>query len=934
MKRYKILLLALAVGGSSQTFAQLPKSAMEYMLQRPKVSKFYKNKTFGDHLFMEGGLGATTVFTKSASAYMNKPAVQGTVAVGDWITPEHGLRLGVNGGQYKLGNTETKFAGVSLDYLLNITALSQREYYSPKPFEVYGVFGGEYQYSHIDGENKDVFGAHVGLRGQVRLSDYTYLYVEPRLGMYTDELIHSKNWRGYRPAGQLMAGVGYRLLQESKGRNRASYLTSGSFLDDTYMQFLGGARAIINSNPATWQDYMGARAAFRMGKWFDPYSALQLELNAGFNDQNDGKPRNKAVGAGLSYVWNMHNTFGGYNPNRIFYVNALAGGSVNVSAGGEGRNTTFGIGGGLQGNFRLAKGVDFFIEPRFDAYQQKYASKASTAGKWDVVASLMGGFTFKQGLNTKAERLHNEDFKSLTPYDNMFIEGGIGGTMPVTRSSAAHPFDYVRPKAFAAIGKWFNAISGTRIWAEGEQLTDSRKKRVKVMALGADYLWNMTNTFHGYDPERRAELIGGLGINIATRNQSHKVDLGANASVKGLLHLNKMWGLYLEPQVRVYGDKFLPNSTNPLDLDISAALLAGIQISFGGYSPADNMPIYEESGKHSFFSVAGGIWSPVSGIRNTDNYGLQGRISYGRWYTPVSAWRINAGGFYRNPNHHYVRATLGADYMADLSTLSYGYNPDRVVITRALLGANFGADYAKGKAYFSPDIHVGGQLAFRVSPSIELYAEPQVSYVFGERYGSRTLRMHPSAYIGLNYNFGGAKDDEKNISAPDKNSFVSFAIGTGVNTQNVVAISPFGRKLTLDFDVSYGKWITGLHGFRAGLYNSTLQVRGKHNSNITSFHADYMLNLLSATTSESTEDQVFQLSGFAGVNASVGGRKEHRPTWGVGLEAGLQLGAKVSDGFEIFLEPCAQLMSKTIMRNSGHPAEGNVKLMLGTKYNF
>ena len=68
----------------------LQKSALEYMLQRPNVTKHYEHKRLGDHLFTELGAGLNVTGTHNF-----KFGAQANGAIGDFITPEHGLRLGV-----------------------------------------------------------------------------------------------------------------------------------------------------------------------------------------------------------------------------------------------------------------------------------------------------------------------------------------------------------------------------------------------------------------------------------------------------------------------------------------------------------------------------------------------------------------------------------------------------------------------------------------------------------------------------------------------------------------------------------------------------------------------------------------------------------------------------------------------------------------------
>lgn len=80
-----VCLFALAIPLS----AQVPGSALDHMLQRPKVAKHFENKTFGDHLFVEGGIGANSIVTRSSS-HFSTAGLTAQLGIGDWVTPLHG----------------------------------------------------------------------------------------------------------------------------------------------------------------------------------------------------------------------------------------------------------------------------------------------------------------------------------------------------------------------------------------------------------------------------------------------------------------------------------------------------------------------------------------------------------------------------------------------------------------------------------------------------------------------------------------------------------------------------------------------------------------------------------------------------------------------------------------------------------------------------
>lgn len=174
---------ALALTMTMGAQAQVPGGALNYMLQRPRVTKYYDNKRPFDHLFLDAGAGMNVL-----GGHDMKVGLQGELNIGDWITPEHGLRMNLGSGVWQKQALRTKYMALALDYMLNITALAQPGvHYTPKRFEVYGIAGLDYAYSRQEGHSEQGIGAHLGLRGQLALSRSTYFYMEPRMTLIDDD---------------------------------------------------------------------------------------------------------------------------------------------------------------------------------------------------------------------------------------------------------------------------------------------------------------------------------------------------------------------------------------------------------------------------------------------------------------------------------------------------------------------------------------------------------------------------------------------------------------------------------------------------------------------------------------------------------------------------------------------------------------------------
>ena len=679
--KYKNVMMALAVVAIPHSAtAQVEGSALNYMLQRPRVSKMFKHKKPFDHLFIDAGGGINFMGTRS----LNKSGLSAEIGIGDWVTPEHGLRINVNGGAWRIGGEKPKYMDVSLDYLLNITAVAASgTYYTPRLFEVTGVAGVDYGWSRNEGRRENGFGIHLGLRGQLALAKYAYLYVEPRFGLIEDQVSQFTNVHGYRPHGSIYMGLGYRLPE-------ARLKTTGngihSFTDGLFFSVMGGPAFITNKYISTWGDRFGGRMTMSLGKWFDSYNALRLSANATSIYQDYSQNNLKALGMQLDYMANLNNIFGGVNPERRFWVDAVAGVSYNVSSDNKGvHHNSFGYGGGLQANLRLARGLTLSVEPRVDIYTNKYAPSTSSFDNHDITGAILAGLTY------------------------------------------------------------------------------------------------------------------------------------------------------------TYNDRRAANVTDADDIH------------------------------HSTITLVGGVANRLSGMGNAHLYAPMWRLSFTRWYSPAFAWRANVQGIIRNANvtgYNFAQATAGADWMTDLTALTCGYDVTRAVAFKTVAGFNLGLDYArnaKHHTYFSPDVHLGMQMAVRLNNSLHIVVEPQVGYEMSKRLEPQHLgRFMPSLAVGVEYDMRHSDKKTDKVDTPTKRDFVSAAIGTGFYTGNYSSIALVRNRLSFVGELGYGHWINGISGIHASLSNTTVQRYYNHNNdNITALNAGYMMNIKAATTGESSEGDLVQITGIA-----------------------------------------------------------------------
>lgn len=914
------------------TYAQQPGNALDYMLQRPAVTKHYENKRFGDHFFIDAGAGANLMGRNQF-----KPGIHGELHFGDWITPEHGLRLGLNAGALQTKSQKTKFTGVSLDYLMNISAIANRTYPTAKIFEVYGIAGADLKFSHFGGNEETGWGVHLGLRGQYAFSPYTYLYIEPTAGLLSDNVPQSPTWRKFQPVLSLTMGAGYRLrtgIQRHKFHKDS--IRHHHWGDGVFLSILGGPTFIAKENTPSSSDQIGGRLAVGIGKLFNPYHGLRLSAGVAMLNQPMADDFQSVYGQ-VDYMLNMHNMFGGPNPNRRWWTNLLVGASGNLNSEGGRKRSSLGLGGGFQGVFRLNSGLRFVLEPRIDLYNTPLLPNEQAGKSWQVVPSALAGLQYTYNAPHLYGEIASCDFEKPNWRAHTFIESGGGLNLPISRNALNNIPVYVGPQIYLGIGKWFSSLHGMRVWGQVAKTEYFENKTYEHGEIGIDYLFNLTNAINGYQPQRIFDLAAGLGVNLSARKKRMGPFFGMNASIKGTWYFNPLLGIFIEPRLQGYGKRYLPTTLGNSRVDWIASATAGLQVNLRGYNhQALHQEVEESGGLRSSLSFAAGIATQANQLRNTDYLTPVARVGYTQWFTPLSAWRAQMQiSMNKAKGSKYAAGTVGADYLTDLTAHTYGYDPLRVFSLSALVGLNMGLDYTQEQSRFLSDLHAGCQLAIRVSDNTHLQVEPQLAYRMSKRFkGERASRFMPQIMLGVDYSFKRALLTS-DIPAPEKRHFVSAAFGMGAYSPTFGHIKPNLRKFTFVSKLGYGQWLTGIHGVEGNLSTTHVQRYGEGSENVTSIRANYMMNVRSAITGETTDDKVFQLTGLAGASLHISSYKGRKAQVVPGLQMALQTGWRVSPSVELFAQPEAALFSSRIIPGgTSRPFDGDFSITIGTKYRF
>lgn len=164
---------------------------------------------------------------------------------------------------------------------------------------------------------------------------------------------------------------------------------------------------------------------FGFGRWFSPYIGFRINAIGGalhWDNPTAAQPyngwtRGKHVNVNFELMWDMFNSLGGVNPNRVFSIIPFAGlggdymwrihdsqdrfaAASNINGNGEqgikDESWTLPVTAGIQFRFRLCKYVDFFAEARATFYGDNW-NNCSYGDPIEANVAALGGFNINFG---------------------------------------------------------------------------------------------------------------------------------------------------------------------------------------------------------------------------------------------------------------------------------------------------------------------------------------------------------------------------------------------------------------------------------------------------------------------------------------------------------------------------------------------------------
>ncbi|MDE6007316.1 MAG: OmpA family protein [Muribaculaceae bacterium] len=227
--------------------------------------------------------------------------------------------------------------------------------------------------------------------------------------------------------------------------DNASHYFSNS-RSNWFIEIGGGAgQTLVETkydNPVTGHLWTAAYS-FGFGRWFSPYMGFRIKAIGGAlhaetpnwdYPKADSWTSSKHVNLQAELMWDMFNSFGGVNENRVFSIIPFFGlggdanwdfqdASGNIPAAtncftkGRAKSVqwTLPVSAGLQFRFRLCKYVDFFAEARATFYGDNW-NNVVEGESVDAHVAAMGGFNFNiggRGWNTFNECNYVSQIASL-----------------------------------------------------------------------------------------------------------------------------------------------------------------------------------------------------------------------------------------------------------------------------------------------------------------------------------------------------------------------------------------------------------------------------------------------------------------------------------------------------------------------------------------
>lgn len=674
----------------------------------------------------------------------------------------------------------------------------------------------------------------------------------------------------------------------------------------------------------------GYKAAVSVGDWITPISGWRLGISCG---RHKGVYGSNPFFAGLSadYLMNIGNLLKGVNYHRNFDVLGVIGLDGQLLSRLKKQWWAYGAHIGFQARYYVVPSTFLFVEPRISIFSDKADGTATWHNyDWQAAVTLGVGYRFARPAFLDGG-IDNSDFISQSFADNLFV--GLKGSAYYFGDNTNGLKDNISKYVGGFIGKQFTPASALRLQVSGGRIRQDKQNWAISGIVDLDYMLNLNSAINGYDPDRKVELNAIVGASaFAQAKGPRRFSPGAHAALQGVWNLSSKFGLYLEPEIRVFDSKIMRRPIGHTYVP-SAGVSLGLIYKNTRTEPRDmselNRQEYEEFNtvRHKFISFGGGILGREK--RWVNNSVLT--LSYGSWFSPRSAWRMSLGVDYYKDHFPYYSAFIGADYIGSITSITNGYSPNRIFDLRAFAGITGGVarfrlnDVTRNEFIFGPE--VGLQAAFRVARNLEIYVEPMAQLLRIPNY-RHAVNPQWRLQAGITYRMGQNANEraQRTTANTESRYFIAASAGTGLLSETM-----FNRVVPFTANLSVGKWFNDVSGLQiSNTYFSTSRFDSK--IHVYNLGLEYLLNF-TALINGGYRDDRFNIVGMLGAGMADSNLRGSNAV--LSGTAGLRAGIRLWNNLEFTITPGATIMAHNSLPGiTKHCPKAYATITGGLSYSF
>lgn len=381
-----------------------------------------QEENFWENTFIDYAVGTQMQLSRLTREIgtINSIGSHTSVSFGKWIAPLLALRVSLFSSndtwhQKVIPATDdepeevfyemSSYMGGRLEGMFNLLRLINKKT-ADSPWGVNLLLGGELGYMWKESYQNPARGGYMGLTGGVqlkrRVSEDISIFLEPRftLASYTalsrnDQMEEISE----RYADHLFSlNIGVELQRSSQENHLARSLNRELFKRSFFVSAGGGIQSLAQSKRYNLKQLVSPTGMVAAGYAFSPLSAVRVGAEYGLFKENGTETNinHQLIGGSLMYMLNLTNLMNGYDPERRFDIQLLAGltGTACTKVD-ENEKTRFTVGEriGLQASYRVYKGLAVFLEPTTTFFPKESMLEWNKLGS-DMLMSLHAGLTY------------------------------------------------------------------------------------------------------------------------------------------------------------------------------------------------------------------------------------------------------------------------------------------------------------------------------------------------------------------------------------------------------------------------------------------------------------------------------------------------------------------------------------------------------------